>query len=69
MGEASAKLEAATQAQQQLQGQLEQSKQQLEASQAQVERLRQQLQKEHDDKVCCDGTDGRLSPAGCWWCV
>jgi DNA repair exonuclease SbcCD ATPase subunit len=56
VGEANAKLEAATQAQQRLQGQLEQSKQQLEAAKAQVEQLQQQLQKEQDDKVRCGDT-------------
>jgi chromosome segregation ATPase len=56
VGEANAKLEAATQAQQQLQGQLEQSKQQLEAAKAQVEQLQHQLQKEQDDKVRCGDT-------------
>jgi molecular chaperone GrpE (heat shock protein) len=53
VGEANAKLEAATQAQQRLQDQLEQSKQQLEAAKAQVEQLQQQLQ---DDKVRCGDT-------------
>lgn len=46
------KLEAARQAQQQLQEQLEDSRRQLEAAKGEVQQLQQQLQREQDEKVC-----------------
>lgn len=49
--EGEAKLEAAAQAQQQLQEQLDDSKRQLDAARVQVQQLQQQLQKEQDEKV------------------
>lgn len=51
--EANTKLEAATQAQQQLQQQLDSSKQQLESAKAEVEQLQQQLEREKADQVSC----------------
>jgi F0F1-type ATP synthase membrane subunit b/b' len=49
--ESAAKLEAASQGQQQLQEQLEDSKRQLEVAKGEVQRLQQQLQKEQEEKV------------------
>lgn len=50
--EGEAKLDAAGQAQQQLQAQLEDSRRQLEVARSQIQQLQQQLQKEQDEKVC-----------------
>jgi TolA-binding protein len=50
--EGETKLSAASQAQQQLQEQLEDSRRQLEAAKGEVQQLQQQLQKEQDEKVC-----------------
>lgn len=49
--EGEAKLEAAGQAQQQLQAQFDDSRRQLEAARSQIQQLQQQLQKEQDEKV------------------
>lgn len=51
MREGETKLEAAAQAQQELQQQLDDNKRQLEAANIQVQQLQQQLQKEQDEKV------------------